>query len=139
MAQAIINVGATANDGTGDTLRLSQQKANLNFTELYGTKLDSVVAGTNITVDNTDPLNPIIKFEGVIGDGVTIFGSGTALDPLYSLGGGGGAVATTAGAAGAVFAATAGIWSGFSCPLPDYRTAQRHWFSAATGARPVQR
>lgn len=64
MSQQIINVGATANDGTGDTLRLSQQKANLNFTELYGSKLDSVVAGTNITVDNTDPLNPIISSSG---------------------------------------------------------------------------
>ena len=61
MSQQIINVGATANDGTGDTLRLSQQKANLNFTELYGSKLDSVVAGTNVTIDNTDPLNPIIS------------------------------------------------------------------------------
>lgn len=68
MAQQIINVGATANDGTGDTLRLSQQKANLNFTELYGSKLDSVVAGTNITVDNTDPLNPIISSSATSGD-----------------------------------------------------------------------
>jgi hypothetical protein len=64
MSQQIINVGATANDGTGDTLRLSQQKANQNFTELYGSKLDSVVAGTNITIDNTDPLNPIIESTG---------------------------------------------------------------------------
>lgn len=64
MSQQIINVGATANDGTGDTLRLSQQKANQNFTELYGTKLDSVVAGTNITIDDTDPLNPIISSSG---------------------------------------------------------------------------
>ena len=69
MSQQIINVGATANDGTGDTLRLSQQKANQNFTELYGTKLDSVVAGTNITVDNTDPLNPIISSSGGGGGG----------------------------------------------------------------------
>jgi hypothetical protein len=64
MSQQIINVGATANDGTGDTLRLSQQKANQNFTELYGSKLDSVVAGTNITIDDTDPLNPIISSTG---------------------------------------------------------------------------
>ena len=64
MSQQIINVGATANDGTGDTLRLSQQKANQNFTELYGSKLDSVVAGTNVTIDNTDPLNPIISSTG---------------------------------------------------------------------------
>jgi hypothetical protein len=64
MAQQIVNVGAAANDGTGDTLRASQQKANANFTELYGSKLDSVVAGTNVTIDNTDPLNPIISSTG---------------------------------------------------------------------------
>jgi hypothetical protein len=64
MAQQIINVGASANDGTGDTLRLSQQKTNANTTELYNSKLDSVVAGTNVTVDNTDPLNPIINSTG---------------------------------------------------------------------------
>ena len=69
MAQQIVNVGASANDGTGDTLRLSQQKANLNFTELYGTKLDSVVAGTNVTIDNSDPLNPIISTTGGGGGG----------------------------------------------------------------------
>ena len=43
MSQQIINVGASANDGTGDTLRLSQQKANLNFTELY----DGMAANTS--------------------------------------------------------------------------------------------
>jgi hypothetical protein len=64
MAQQIINVGASANDGTGDTLRLSQQKTNDNTTELYNSKLDSVVAGTNVTVDNTDPLNPIVSATG---------------------------------------------------------------------------
>lgn len=69
MAQQIVNVGAAANDGTGDTLRASQQKANANFTELYGSKLDSVVAGSNITVDNTDPLNPIIASTGGGGGG----------------------------------------------------------------------
>jgi hypothetical protein len=35
MAQQIINVGTLPNDGTGDPLRTSQQKANANFTELY--------------------------------------------------------------------------------------------------------
>lgn len=64
MAQQIINVGASANDGTGDTLRLSQQKTNDNTTELYNSKVESVVAGTNVTVDNTDPLNPIVSATG---------------------------------------------------------------------------
>ena len=35
MAQQIIDIGSTANDGTGDTLRDAMTKANSNFTELY--------------------------------------------------------------------------------------------------------
>jgi hypothetical protein len=35
MAQQVINVGSTANDNTGDTLRASWQKANDNFSEIY--------------------------------------------------------------------------------------------------------
>jgi hypothetical protein len=35
MAQQHLNVGTTANDRTGDTLRASQQKAESNFNELY--------------------------------------------------------------------------------------------------------
>jgi hypothetical protein len=36
MAQQIINIGAIANDNTGDTLRGAGQKINDNFDELYG-------------------------------------------------------------------------------------------------------
>jgi hypothetical protein len=35
MAKSIINIGTVPNDGTGDTIRDSFNKANLNFTELY--------------------------------------------------------------------------------------------------------
>ena len=35
MAQQTLNVGTTANDGTGDALRDAMIKANENFTELY--------------------------------------------------------------------------------------------------------
>jgi hypothetical protein len=35
MAQQTINLGTTANDGTGDTLRAGGTKINANFTELY--------------------------------------------------------------------------------------------------------
>lgn len=35
MAQTIINIGAQADDGTGDTIRRAGHKVNLNFTELY--------------------------------------------------------------------------------------------------------
>lgn len=64
MAQQIINLGTVANDGTGDSIRIGGDKINDNFTELYTTKLDSVGAGTNITIDNTDPINPIINATG---------------------------------------------------------------------------
>ena len=35
MAKQTINIGTTANDGTGDTLRAAFDKCNDNFTELY--------------------------------------------------------------------------------------------------------
>lgn len=35
--QEIINIGATANDGSGDPLRVAFQKINNNFTELFDT------------------------------------------------------------------------------------------------------
>ena len=35
MAKQTINIGTTANDGTGDPLRTAFNKANDNFTELY--------------------------------------------------------------------------------------------------------
>ena len=37
MAQEVINIGALADDGTGDTIRGSGIKINNNFTELYAT------------------------------------------------------------------------------------------------------
>jgi hypothetical protein len=36
MAQEIINIGSSANDGTGDTLRAAMSKCNNNFTALFG-------------------------------------------------------------------------------------------------------
>lgn len=52
--------------GDADTLAASKQHSDEN-------SLQSVVAGTNITVDNTDPLNPIINStaSGGSGSGVT--------------------------------------------------------------------
>ncbi len=69
MAKQVINVGTSANDGTGDKIRVAFQKTNANFTELYDGKIDSIVAGTNVSVDNTDPLNPIISALGGSGSG----------------------------------------------------------------------
>lgn len=37
MTQEIINIGSTANDGSGDPLRVAFQKINDNFTQLFAT------------------------------------------------------------------------------------------------------
>ena len=39
MAQEVINIGAQADDGTGDTIRGAGIKINNNFTELYANPL----------------------------------------------------------------------------------------------------
>ena len=55
MAQQIINIGATVNDGTGDTLRSGAQKINANFAELYLTTLPPQTgnSGKFLTTDGT--------------------------------------------------------------------------------------
>lgn len=50
MAQEIINVGSTANDGTGDPLRVAFEKVNNNFTQLFGTGFSTV---ESVTYGNT--------------------------------------------------------------------------------------
>ena len=41
MAQQTINVGSSANDGTGDPLRTAFNKINANFSDLYGTSAEA--------------------------------------------------------------------------------------------------
>lgn len=51
MAQLeVINVGATANDGTGDPLRIAFEKVNNNFAALWGSNFNSLEA---VTMGNT--------------------------------------------------------------------------------------
>lgn len=66
-AKQVINIGTTANDGTGSTLREAMDICNDNFTELYtddAGDVNSIVAGTaisvssatgNVTVTNSSP------------------------------------------------------------------------------------
>ena len=101
MAIQNINVGATANDGTGDPLRNSFIKCNDNFTDLDTTKQDTLVSGTNIktlegqsllgsgnidltksdvglgNVDNTSDLNKPISTATQTALNAKIGGSGT--------------------------------------------------------------
>jgi hypothetical protein len=48
MAQENINVGAAANDGTGDPLRTAYIKTNNNFTELYNNLTNTEFNGTTL-------------------------------------------------------------------------------------------
>tara|TARA_R100001463_G_scaffold2321_2_gene9907 strand:- start:287 stop:946 length:660 start_codon:yes stop_codon:yes gene_type:complete len=53
-AKQVINIGTTANDGTGSTLRDAFDICNDNFTELYSDDagdVGSIVAGTGISVN----------------------------------------------------------------------------------------
>ncbi len=50
MAKQTINIGSSANDGTGDPLRTAFDKINDNFTELYG-----ATAEANDIVEDTSP------------------------------------------------------------------------------------
>ena len=57
MARQILQVGTTANDGTGDTLRAAMVKVNDNFTELYNSPLLAsgiIVRGNEITATRTN-------------------------------------------------------------------------------------
>ena len=48
MAQQVINIGGTSNDGTGDPLRTAFTKANQNFAELYAKS----AAGSNLDISD---------------------------------------------------------------------------------------
>jgi hypothetical protein len=77
MAKQTINVGTTANDGTGDTLRASFVKVNDNFTEVYNSLNPSVIAltatdGTTVTGTTADTLSQslLIPANTYLGNGV---------------------------------------------------------------------
>jgi len=57
MARQILNIGTTANDGTGDTLREAMIKTNENFNELYASPLLASgisVSGNEITATRSN-------------------------------------------------------------------------------------
>ena len=54
MAKQVINIGSTANDGTGDPIRDAFDKVNDNFTELYtddAGDVNSIIGGASISVN----------------------------------------------------------------------------------------
>lgn len=56
MAKQVINIGTSADDGTGDVLRVAFDKVNSNFTELYNDDsgdVGSITGGTGITASSS--------------------------------------------------------------------------------------
>lgn len=61
MAKQTIGLGSSANDNTGDTLRVGGDKVNDNFNEIY-TALGN---GTTLTVDTTNPaVGQVLRYNG---------------------------------------------------------------------------
>lgn len=102
MTKQTINVGATANDRTGDSLRTAFNKVNENFTELYvalgldnnGLNLGaftftgSVLStddSTNITIDRPVTVNGEIKVHGDITPERNDINLGSSSKPFKSL------------------------------------------------------
>ena len=71
MARQNINIGSSANDGTGDPLRTAFDKINDNFVDLYGSDNDLNTLDANLDVNN----NQITT--GVTNGDITITPNGT--------------------------------------------------------------
>ena len=58
MAYQAIGIGSSANDGTGDTLRIGADKVNDNFVEIY-TKLGngSTLTSDTVTLNTATPVS----------------------------------------------------------------------------------
>jgi fibronectin-binding autotransporter adhesin len=89
MARQNINIGSSANDGTGDPLRTAFDKINDNFIELYGTDGDSNTLANNLDVNGHNIIstrsNEDIKIlpagtGGVIASAVRIAGTTISSD-----------------------------------------------------------
>ena len=71
MARQNINIGSSANDGTGDPLRTAFDKINDNFVELYGTDNDINTLDANLDV------NTFAITTGVTNGDITVTPNGT--------------------------------------------------------------
>jgi hypothetical protein len=69
MAQQTINIGTTANDGTGDPLRTAFDKTNDNFNELY--------AGAGVADNSVDASKLDVSGNGTSGQALLSDGDGT--------------------------------------------------------------
>jgi hypothetical protein len=95
MAQQLINVGAAANDGTGDTWRDAFIKVNANDTELFGLTGPTQRVVVNVLADFPTPVSGVITLaddtEYLIGDDISlgtnelVMGDGCAVSGIESV------------------------------------------------------
>jgi len=76
MAQQLIGIGTTANDGTGDPLRSAFDKSNDNFTELYG-KPDLSLATNTLTLTKADGTTDTVDLAPYLDEDARAIASGT--------------------------------------------------------------
>ena len=92
MAQQTINIGTTANDGTGDPLRTAFDKVNDNFTELYNDDagdVGSITATAPISRDQaTGAVTISLDDNGINAAKLDVSGNGNAGQALLSDGDG---------------------------------------------------
>ncbi len=80
MAKQSINVGTTANDKKGDSLRAAFQKVNLNFTELYeavglsATGQDTTLTFVGSTLSTDDSSAIVIDQAVTVSSDLTVAG-----------------------------------------------------------------
>jgi len=79
MARQNINIGSTANDGTGDPLRTAFDKINDNFIELYGSDNDLNTLDADLNVNN------FAITTGVTNGNITVTPNGTGNINLGSI------------------------------------------------------
>ena len=82
MAQQLILLGTTPNDGTGDTVRVAFEKTNSNFTELY-TAVDNII--TQGTVTGTGEVAGITLSGNVVNGVGTLTLGGTLAVPIANI------------------------------------------------------
>ena len=74
-------------DGIGNALPIEVSLTGVNFTGTVDGVVQSIVAGTNVTVDVTDPANPIISAAGGGGGGTALpYSGGTGTGMLSNSG-----------------------------------------------------
>lgn len=94
MAKQLVNIGTTANDGTGDPIRDAFDKVNDNFTELYQALGDDTDLGFTLDSDGNIDITNNLNVSG----GLTVTGNTTLNGETITIGDGSDGATTVNGA-----------------------------------------